>query len=83
MAVSADFRRQAVEPKLSLEQFASLTAEIGVHPDQRATIEQRYGLDHDSHDREKGAWALRFLDDEGLAQTYSEKLGAFRAWLER
>ncbi len=81
--VSTARRSQAVKPKLSLEQFASLSAEIGVYPDQRAAIEKRYGLDHDSHDREKGAWALMFLDDEALTQRYTDKLSAFRAWLER
>jgi len=83
VAVPAGMRLKAGKPRLSLEQFASLSAEIAVHPEQRAAIEQRYGLDAASHDREKGAWAVVFLDDEAQAKTYQDKLSAFRAWLER
>lgn len=83
VSVAAGVRLKAAKPRLSLEQFASLSAEIAVHPDQREPIEQRYGLDGAGHDREKGAWAVMFLNDADLAANYREKLSAFRAWLER
>ena len=71
------------EPRLSLEQFASLTAEVGVHPERRAEIEARYGLDAHSHDLEKRAWALIFFDDRSAADRYTAKVKEFRQWLEK
>jgi hypothetical protein len=69
------------KPQLTLEQFASLAAEVGTYPDRRAEIEARYGLDAQSHDLEKRAWALVFLDDRAMADRYTAKVKEFRQWL--
>jgi hypothetical protein len=70
------------EPRLTLGQFASLTAEIARSPDDRDTIERRYGLDAALHDAEKRAWAARFLREPRLADDYRSKLATYRQWLD-
>ena len=70
-------------PQLTLEQFASLTAEIGMHPERRSDIERRYGLDTQSHDHEKRGWAMRFLDDQAVAERYRSLIDEYRSWLQR
>jgi hypothetical protein len=69
-------------PMLTLGQFASLAAEVAMHPDAREAIEARYGLDAKSHDEEKRAWAMKFLQDRGVADDYTAKVKAYREWLK-
>ena len=67
--------------RLTLEQFASLTAEIATQPADQAAIEKRYGLSDKAHDVERRAWAMKFLDDQTLAGEFRTKLAQFKAWL--
>ena len=69
------------EPTLTLDQFASLSAEIAVAPAERAAIELRYGLDAESAEAERRTWALRFMNDAVLGRDYTAKMRAFREWL--
>lgn len=71
------------EPRLTLEQFASLTAEVGLTPQDEAKLEQRYGLARGGLAREKAAWAFRFLDDAKLSADYTRKIREYRTWLQK
>jgi len=71
----------ACETKLTLEQFASLGAEVALNADDAAAIKQRYGLDAASYGLEQRAWARRFLDDPALAARFQHKLTEFKRWL--
>lgn len=78
-----DDLRAGEAPALTLEQFASLSAEVAFDRGNQSQIEQRYGLDAAAHDREKRAWAARFLKDEALSERYRVKLDEFKAWLSQ
>ena len=71
------------EPSLTLEQFASLTAESDAAPDQRAQIRLRYGLAPAAYDQELMAWASKLLADRALSERYNAKLREFRRYLSR
>ena len=71
------------QPRLTLEQFASLTAEVGLAPKDEAKLEQRYGLARGGLAREKAAWAFRFLDDPKLSAEYTRKIREYRTWLSK
>jgi hypothetical protein len=81
MAVSPE--QMNMQPRLTLDQFASLTAELAVAPREAAALEKRYGLAAGGHNREKRAWAVRFLQDPKLSDLYATKVRQYRAWLQR
>jgi hypothetical protein len=81
--VALPMEELGTQPRLTIEQFASLTAEIAVSPRELATLEQRYGLGAGGHDREKRAWAMRFLSEPKLSAEYATKVRQYRAWLAR
>ncbi len=70
-------------PSLTLEQFASITAEIAVAPAQSSNIEERYGFDPEGYVREKQAWADRFGTSPDDSARYAKLVREYRDWLKR
>jgi hypothetical protein len=69
-------------PRLTLEQFASLEAELRCHPDRAGAVRARYGMNAADFAAERLRWAHRFLGDAELTQRYKAKLDEFIRWLE-
>jgi hypothetical protein len=70
-------------PRLTLEQFASLTAEIAVTPHNAAQIRARYGFDEAGHAAEAEAHNRRFTADKALYTRYLELFQRFRDYVAR
>lgn len=70
-------------PKLSLEQYACMAAELAVSPANAAQVRQRYGLDDNAHLAEQGAWQRRFSLDSQLFASYSSLFQHYRDWLNQ
>jgi hypothetical protein len=70
-------------PRLTLEQFASLTAEIAVTPHNAAQIRARYGFDEAGHAVEAEAHNRRFTADKALYGRYLELFQRFRDYVAR
>jgi hypothetical protein len=66
------------EPRLSLQQYASLRAECVDYPDGVAAVRARYGLDEVTDDAETEAWASRFARDFALFDTYKAMFQRYR-----
>ena len=64
--------------RFSLEQFASLAAEIAAAPAKVAEVRARYGLDEASHRREAEAWNQRFSTDAELYRRYGALFKSYR-----
>jgi hypothetical protein len=73
----------AVATRLTLEQFASLTAEIAVNPRGAAQIRARYGFDEASHRAEAEEHNRRFNADPALLARYMELFQAYREYVAR
>jgi hypothetical protein len=69
--------------RLTLEQFASLSAEIAVSPGSSAAVRARYGLDETLHVAETGLWQRRFSADKDLFTRYSDLFQRYREWFSR
>jgi hypothetical protein len=69
--------------KLTLEQFASLTAEIAVSPRAAAQIRARYGFDEAAHRAEAEEHNRRFNADPALLARYMELFQAYREYVAR
>jgi hypothetical protein len=69
--------------RFSLEQFASLSAEIAVTPAAVAQVRGRYGLDDASHRAEAEEWGRRFSADKELFARYGALFQSYRDWLAR
>jgi hypothetical protein len=72
-----------VAAKLTLEQFASLTAEIAVNPRATAQIRARYGLDEAAHRAEAEAQHRRFQGDKAAYDRYLELFQSYRDYVAR
>ncbi|MEZ4298854.1 MAG: hypothetical protein R3B70_28145 [Polyangiaceae bacterium] len=70
-------------PRLTLEQYACLAAELAVAPASAAQVRQRYGLDDTMHLAEQGAWQRRFALDAQLFASYSSLFQHYRDWLNQ
>ncbi len=70
-------------PRLTLEQFASITAEIANGPTGATDVEQRYGFDSDGYVREKQAWAKRFDASPTESERYAQLVREYREWLQQ
>lgn len=69
-------------PSLSLEQLASLHAELAVHPHDAAAIRGRYRLPTlADQQRLEAYWHARFASHPQEHATYHHKFNAFRSWL--
>ena len=69
--------------RFTLEQFASLSAEIAVTPSAVAQVRGRYGLDEASHRAEAEEWGRRFSADKELFARYGGLFQSYRDWLAR
>jgi hypothetical protein len=69
--------------RFTLEQFASLSAEIAVAPPAVAQVRGRYGLDEASHRAEAEEWGRRFAADKELFARYGALFQSYRDWLAR
>lgn len=76
-------RPSAPGPRLSIEQLASLAAEIATRPSEIAAVRARYGLDEASHAAESDAWQRRFAADQALFARFKSLFDEYRAWLAR
>lgn len=73
----------APAPRLTLEQFASLSAEIAVNPRGAAQIRARYGFDEASHAVEAEQHNRRFTADKALYDRYLELFQSYRDYVAR
>jgi len=67
----------------SLNQFASLTAEIAVYPDRTADIRQRYGVTEALHLAESKRWTEEFATNTELRQRYFGLVQTYREYLQK
>ncbi len=69
--------------RLTLEQYAMLSAEIAVSPGTSAAVRARYGLDETMHIAESGLWQRRFSADKELFTRYSSLFQNYREWFSK
>lgn len=69
--------------RLSLEQYAMLSAEIAISPGTSAAVRARYGLDETMHIAETGLWQRRFSADKDLFTRYSSLFQNYREWFSK
>lgn len=68
-------------PRLTLEQFAQLSAEMAASPHAQAAIAGRFGLDATRSSAEHQAWSQRFALDRGLYERFRTLYQHYAAWL--
>jgi hypothetical protein len=73
----------ASSSRLTLEQYASLSAEIAISPGISAAVRARYGLDENAYVAETGLWQRRFSSDKELFIRYSALYQSYREWFSR
>ncbi|MEQ9318493.1 MAG: hypothetical protein RIF41_05010, partial [Polyangiaceae bacterium] len=70
-------------PTLTLDQFASLQAELAVHPERAGAVRARYHLaDEASQRRLEEHWRDRFVASPVEQRAFAAKVAQFRRWLE-
>jgi hypothetical protein len=70
--------------ELTLEQYASLTAEIATTPERAAPTCARYGVPTEQAYRALHAlWERRFAEDATLQERWVRLVGEYRAWLQQ
>lgn len=67
--------------RLTLEQFAQLSAELAAAPAAQAAITARYGLEPGAPAIEHQAWSQRFALDRGLYERFCVLYKHYAAWL--
>lgn len=67
----------------SLQQFASLTAEIAVSPERIAEARQRYGVTEAQHKAESQRWTEEFATNTELRTRYFGLVQSYREYLQR
>lgn len=70
-------------PSLTLEQFASMCAELQVTPDQATAIAQRYAGSTERAARAHRAWMRDIASDRELAERFRVTYERFWAWLSK
>jgi hypothetical protein len=71
---------ESTEPRLSIQQYASLRAECVTAPrEQLDEVRKRYGLDEPSDEAESRMWSKKFTHDPPLFETYKRLFRQFRA----
>jgi hypothetical protein len=68
---------------LTLEQFASLRAELVTHPTEPATVLARYCVSAEHYGILADAWQARFAADRALEQRYDGLVREYVQWLGR
>ncbi len=66
---------------LSIEQYASLCAELAAHPERQASVLLRYGVDDNTFDILESAWSEHLQGDSTALQRFNQLLDSYRAWL--
>jgi hypothetical protein len=70
-------------PTMTLDQFASLQAELAVHPGGADAIRARYHLRDEASQRHlEEHWQARFAASPVERRAFTTKVGQFRRWLE-
>jgi hypothetical protein len=69
--------------RFTLEQFASLAAELSVSPHAAAQIRARYGIDEAGQRAESEEWGKRFAADPALYSRYGELYQYYRDWVAK
>jgi hypothetical protein len=69
----------SVEPRLSLQQYASLRAECLAHGDDLHEVRAKYGFDEASDEAEAAAWSRKFARDPVLFDSYKALFQRFRS----
>ncbi|MFO0619489.1 MAG: hypothetical protein U0414_43275 [Polyangiaceae bacterium] len=67
----------------SIQQFASLTAEIAVNPERIAEIRSRYGVSEAQHKAESQRWTEEFATNTELRQRYFGLVQTYREYLQK
>ncbi|MDC0740948.1 hypothetical protein [Polyangium mundeleinium] len=71
-------------PRLSLDAYASLCAELAVRPESRAKVFRRYGIRDDAAWRAVDQeWRVRFTERPEIQREWQGKYDRFREWLLR
>jgi hypothetical protein len=66
----------------TVQQYASLWAEIAVYPDRTSAILARYGLpSEEAHKKLNDAWATRFIKNPALRRAWMELCTQYRDYL--
>ena len=73
----------ASSSRLSLEQYASLSAEVAISPGTSAAVRARYGLDENAYVAETGYWQRCFSANKELFTRYSALYQSYREWFSR
>jgi len=68
-------------PRLTVEQLATLRAELVLAPDKAEEIRDRFGLNERSHEQEDAIWKERFGADKDLFQRYVKLFQYYRGLL--
>jgi hypothetical protein len=67
-------------PRLTLEHFAALIAELAAAARPPAEVRARYGLDEPAHRAEAAAWQRRFAAEPALYTRWLALCQHYRAW---
>ena len=67
----------------SINQFASLTAEIAQTPERAAEIRHRYGITEAQHHAESQRWTEEFATNTELRQRYFGIVQRYREYLKK
>jgi len=69
-------------PELTLEQYASLCAELELAPNREQETLQRYHLRSDQKGRLDSYWTARFLADSNIVAAYRHAKSTYMTWLK-
>jgi hypothetical protein len=69
--------------RLTIEQFASLSAEIAAAPKAAPQVRVRYGLDEASYTAEMAAWQRQWSADKELFERFAGLYQTYREWLAK
>ncbi len=70
-------------PELTLEQYASLRAELAVRPETAQDTLQRYRLSPTAANRLDERWSKRLVAEPPLQSRYDELISHYKGWLQK
>jgi hypothetical protein len=74
----------AAGPRLTLEQYASLSAQLSLAPERADHVLARWGIgDCRARRQLEKSWRSRFRTEVGLRDRFDELVAAYRDWLRR
>lgn len=69
---------------LTLQQYASLWAELAMYPERVGAVLRRYGLpDEEARKKLNEAWGRRFLKEPAMRRSWMELCARYREWLQK